>query len=222
LMEELPFIGATCDAWAEFQSIQVPVELKNVGQWMAAEWYEDQTPMKFQVQCQQQLICTKTDSMFIQGLIGGGKPVIRQLHRNDEFCTVMLTKLAEFWKFVLRKELPRDFIAWESDATSDAIKRLHPDDNGETILLDKTADDLVNEWNYYKERKEEAEEFETAAKNKLCAALGANTFATLPSGRVLSLKTTITKDELTPRKGKKYRTLREVKAKEPKPSKKGK
>jgi putative phage-type endonuclease len=212
----LPFLTATIDRW-----IVTPgqnrgdLEIKNVGAFNA-DWREDgatKVPLHIQAQVQHQLAVTGFAYAVVAALIGGNKLETFEVERNQEFIDELEAKAEDFWGKVQRKEAPP---ADGSEATSKALKRLHPDDDGSTIVLDQEAEELTVALEAAKASKSEAEAKEKEAKNKLIAKIGAATFADLPGGRRLSLKT-------TERTGyyvddTKYRTLRIEK---PKAAKKG-
>ncbi len=209
---EMGFIGATLDAITTETGFpeEIPVELKNVSGMLMKQWSDEQVaPLKFQVQCAHQMLVTGAQKAFLMGLIGGNKPVIRELHRNDKFISVLQAKLIEFWGFVERQELPTDFIDWESDATSDALKTLHPDDNGQAVLMPEESVDWFEQLQLAKAKIKEADEIKTAAENRIKAAIGDNTFGLLPDGTRLSWKTQERKECVV--KASKFRVLRVTK-----------
>jgi len=188
---EMPFIAASLDAIAVTEDdVSLPLELKNVDSRLMSEWKDDgECPLKFQVQVAHQMLVTGADRAYLMGLIGGNKPKVRELYRNDKFIGVLQMKLVEFWGFVERREIPTDFFDWSSDATSDALKCLHPDDNGQTVLMPAESSDWFEQLLLAKEKIKEAEEIKTAAENRIKAAIGDSTFGLLPDGQRLSWKT---------------------------------
>lgn len=210
--KDFPFIAATLDAWAidPTGSDAYPLELKNVSGTLMKQWSDEQVaPLKFQVQCSHQTLVTGSPKAYLMGLIGGNKPAIRELHRNDKFIGVLQAKLIEFWGFVERRELPTDFIDWSSDATSDALKTLHPDDNGQTVLMPAESSDWFEQLQAAKEKIKEADEIKTAAENRIKAAIGDNTFGLLLDGTRLSWKTQERKESVV--KASRFRVLRVTK-----------
>lgn len=202
------FLAATLDAEA-LDPEAVPVELKNVDARLMAQWADDEMdgcPLKFHVQVQHQLAVTGASHAYLMGLIGGNRPVIRRLERNEEFVGVLVARVTEFWGFVQRRELPTDLIDWSESATSDAIKRLHPDDNGETVVLPAEAQVWYEQLEDAKAAVKEAEKLRDEAKNKLCAAIGDNTFGVLRDGTQLSWKTQERAEYVA--KASKFRVLR--------------
>lgn len=196
LHPEKEFIAATLDGIAtlgpELGSESVALELKNVDKYLSYQWRDGNIPAKFWIQCQHQMLVTESRRMFLLALVGGNEPVVREIQADPEFQAFVVHKLTEFWGFVSRKEMPgAEWIDWSSDATTEAIRKMHPEDNGLTVYLGAEADELIEEWEYYRDKKKKFEKLETAVKNRLKAAIGENTFGVTPNGTYLSLQTSV-------------------------------
>jgi predicted phage-related endonuclease len=157
---------------------------------------------------QHQLAVTGFSYAVVAALIGGNKLETFEVERNPDFIEELEAKAEDFWGKVQRKEAPP---ADGSEATSKVLKRLHPDDDGSTIVLDEEAEELTAQLEAAKVEKSFAEAREKEAKNKLQAKIGAATFGQLPGGRILSLKTTSRAGHYVDES--KYRTLRIEKTK---------
>lgn len=70
-----------------------------------------------------------------------------------------------------------------SEATARTIRRVHPDDNGQSIVLPAQAAGLHDELTRALEDRKEAEDRERSLKTMLTGMLGPNTFGILPDGR---------------------------------------
>lgn len=77
----------------------------------------------------------------------------------------------------------------ESEATYEALKRLHPDDNGETVELPDEVDGLTREWHALKAQADGIEARLAWIKNHVCALIGDNTFGETAAGTRWSWKT---------------------------------
>lgn len=216
---EHPFIACTLDAWTpdEENGGILPVELKYVSSILLKQWDdENQAPLKFQIQASHQLLVTGAPRCYLFGLIGH-KAVVRTIERNERFIEFLKGKLIEFWGFVQRRELPTHIIEWASDATSDALKRLHPADSGETVVLPAESVEWWESLAKAKADKKAADEQETEFSNRIRAAMAENTYGLLNDGRKLSLKTAANPGRTCPccnepiQKGYTYRTLRMTK-----------
>lgn len=100
-------IGATLDAWTEVDGILVPLEVKNVGSWNAAEW-ENGPPEKYVAQVQAQTIVTRTPFAIICGLIGGQRLSIHRVDSDQELQARIITAARAFWDRVESGDCPPD------------------------------------------------------------------------------------------------------------------
>lgn len=208
----LPFLTATIDRWiVNPGQDRGDLEIKNVGAFNS-DWKGDggglAIPLHIQAQVQHQLAVTGFSYAVVAALIGGNKLETFEVERNPDFIEELEAKAEDFWGKVQRKEAPP---ADGSEATSKVLKRLHPDDDGSTIVLDAEAEELTAQLEAAKAEKSCAEAREKEAKNKLQAKIGAATFGQLPGGRILSLKTTSRAGHYVDES--KYRTLRIEKTK---------
>lgn len=202
----LHFLTATLDRWiidGHGRDSRGDLEIKNVGAFNA-DWKEE-IPLYIQAQVQHQLACTGFKWAVVAALIGGSKMETIEIERNDEYIAALEAKAEEFWTLVQRKEAPPTDGA---EATTKAIKKLHPNDNGETIELDESIANTVREWKSAKNRASVAEDYADLLENEIRAALGRNTFGKLPDGQILSLKTTKLKGYTSVVEPTTYRTLR--------------
>lgn len=185
---EYDWLGCTLDGLAEHTPDgRAVVEAKNIGQYNAKEWAEEETPLKVQIQIQHQIAVAEADVGYAVACVGGRKLEWRKVYRNDRFIKVMIKQLDEFWQCVLSKSPPANIDG--SAATAKIIAKLHPNDSGEEISL---SDDAVHWWRRVERCRalsSAAEKLKGEAENKLKAALGDATFGLLPNGQLLSLKT---------------------------------
>jgi putative phage-type endonuclease len=161
-----------------------PLECKAVAGFKAKDWKEE-PPLHFQVQLQAQLACTGAQWGCLVALLGGVALAWRDLQRDDSFLAAALPKLEAFWMNVQRRQPP------EADGlpgTSDAIKALWSEPDGETVALGQDAFDLVEQWESAKALRGEAEGKVDELENKLRTRMGSATFGALLDGRFLTLK----------------------------------
>lgn len=177
---ETQWLGATLDGVTDHDEFGwSPVELKNVNNFNRKDWEGDEAPLKFQVQCQHQLAVTGATHGFLLGLVGGDDPVIKTIERNDRFIAAMLQRLADFWGFVERKEMPP---IDESLATAQLLAQLWPQDSGAAVQLPDEAVEWDRELMEAKEAIKAAEACKTQAENKLKASIGEAAIGLLPHG----------------------------------------
>lgn len=149
--------------------------------------WDEGVPLSYQVQTQHQMLVTGADWASVAVLIGGNDFRYYDVTRSDQFIEeTLLPELEKFWKHVMDGTPPE---ADGSESTARTIKLLHPNDNGETILLDQNALELVQELAITKEKIKAHEEKREHLKNSLTLLLGDNTYGLLPDGTQLSYKT---------------------------------
>ncbi len=192
----LPILGATLDRRQD-GSARYPtpagasgegaLELKAVGFHKAHEWAED-PPLFFVVQLQAQMGCAVLEWGSLGALFGGisiADPV--DLVPNAPFMDAALAAVERFWWHVDNRVPPG---ADAKPETREAIRRLWPKDDGETVPLDTTALDLVAKWENLKLARDTAKDAAEGLENQLRALIGAASFASLPDGSLLSLTMT--------------------------------
>jgi len=189
--DQIPWLAATLDAatlHAEYGPC--PVELKNVDNFQGKEWQNGQSPLKFQCQVQQQLAVTGASHGFLLGLIGGNKPEVRVIERNDRYIETMIAKLAEFWDYVERREMPPidKFPVDNYAATNRFLSTLWPEDSGASVTLPPEADYWAQQREDAKAAIKDAEKLVDEAEAKIKAALGDATVGLFPCGSVVTWK----------------------------------
>jgi predicted phage-related endonuclease len=133
------WLGASLDDYFVDNTGPAIVEAKNVSFFMSSEWDDDDPPLKFHVQTQQQMFVTGTERDFAVGLIGGNRLVWKEARRDERFINAMVSRLAEFQEMVdAGIEPPAD----ATEATRKTLQKLHPKDNGVTVV----ASDEANQW----------------------------------------------------------------------------
>lgn len=165
------------------------MEAKNVGAYRDDEWIEG-PPIYYQVQVQHQMEVCGWQWASMAVLIGGNKFRWVDVERNDKFIDVLRRKCVEFWHLVETRTAPD---VDGSDSTAETLRRLFPQDTGETIALPGESmgwDDQIREANEVIRaamgRKEEAQ-------NRIKAAMGVAAYGVLPGGGRWSLITTTRK-----------------------------
>ncbi len=167
------WLRATLDRLARNDHTFMPVELKTANLNMAKEWTETSAPLGYQTQLQIQMACTGTTEGEIAALVGNDKFYIIRYERNDEFLEGAIPVLREFWECCQTMTPPE---IDGHDATTKAIKMLHPLDNGKTTILPEDVRGFIAEWEEAKASVKEETTRANAAQNKIIAALAQNTF----------------------------------------------
>ena len=184
-----PWLGASLDGViVETPDGPAVVEAKNVGVFMSHEWDDEDQPLKFQVQVQQQMEVAGVDRAFTVGLIGGNKLRYLESRRNQKFIDIMIKRLAEFMGLVESGVEPSGKWIDGTQPTKDALLSIHPLDNGQTCVLPLEAAEWHKELADAKARKKQAEVDELLYGNHLRQAIGDNTYGLLPDGSRYSYK----------------------------------
>jgi len=152
----------------------------------ASDW-KDEPPLAYAVQVTIEMACAEATWGALCGMVGPGPLKTFDLPRNDAFLEAALPKLEEFWLRVQRREPP------EADGlpgTTEAIKALWADEDGETIPLDADALQLADDLEMARARVAAASATVEELQNKLRARMGSASFGALTDGSFLTLKTT--------------------------------
>jgi predicted phage-related endonuclease len=175
---EISYIGATLDAWTEDPQFgRVPVELKNVDQFLAGDWGGNEPPLKFTVQVQHQMLATGTNCAYVFALIGGNSPVSIRVERHQDFINGLMMKLADFWGYVQRRECPP---ADETAAASRVLAKLYPHDSGETVDLPAELGETHFNLKRAKGTIADAERVKSYCENQIKEAIGGATWGRIP------------------------------------------
>lgn len=204
-----PWMSATLDGIAvqgHRTEMLVAIEAKSTGEWHASEWAEGAYPEHHRLQVTHQLaVVTPIQYGLLAGLIGGNKlRIAPALSRDAAPIEALVAVEREFWRRVVEEDAPE---ADGSPSSAKTLKLLHPDDNGESVVLPEEFCAMHDEV----ERlgalaKKYGDEYE-ALRTRIRAALGENTFGVLPDGRgSWSLKTTERAEHIV--RATKYRQLR--------------
>jgi putative phage-type endonuclease len=185
----IPFMRATPDRFV----IEAPdrdgdglLQIKNTNAFKGHDWDEG-VPDYIEIQVQHEMACTGRAWASVAVLIGGAEFRSFDIERNETFIGELEEQVREFWGFVERNEAPP---IDGSVRTLETIKKLHPNDNGQTVALPA---DAIGWWNSLAElRAQESslKKAKAALEAPLLSAIGDATFGALPDGRVISLKTT--------------------------------
>lgn len=153
----------------------------------AREW-EDEPPLRFQIQVQIEIACYGAAWGSLAGLLGPQPLHVTDWPRHEAFLAAALPRLEEFRQRVIDRHPPE---ADGSPGTTEAVKRLWGTrGDGSTVALDHDALSLANELDHAKAKADEWSLAAQRLKNQLRARIGAATFGALPDGSFLTLKTT--------------------------------
>jgi putative phage-type endonuclease len=181
---DAPWLRATLDRQTEFDSGIGPVELKAPGLHSASEWADGGTPLQYAAQLQVQMAVTGATEGEIAAIVGNSAFYVTHHLRDDEFLADVLPVLEVFWKACKDRTPPA---VDGSEATAKAIKRLHPLDNGETIVLPAEYSGIIAKWDSLKSARKTLQKEIDAVENQIKAAIADNTYGTV-DGFTLSYK----------------------------------
>jgi putative phage-type endonuclease len=184
--ETCPNLSATLDREVVAFDARGPgcMDAKSTSAFKLGDW-DDTPPLVYQVQLQAQMEVTGYRWGSLAALIGGNTFRWCDVERDDRFIDMMRRKVGEFWRLVeTRTPPPID----NSNSTADVLRRLYPQDNGETIALPGEASNWTDTIAECDAVIKGAEERKRECKSKLIAALGSATFGVLPAGGRWSFK----------------------------------
>jgi putative phage-type endonuclease len=185
----LPFMRATPDRWvidAPDRGTPGLLQIKNTNAFRGHDW-DDGVPQHIEIQVQHEMAVTGRDWASVAVLVGGCEFRSFDVERNPAFIEELEASCAWFWDFVTRREQPP---IDGSLRTLEALKRLHPKDSGEQIMLPEDAIGWLAAFEAAKADAKAAEANKTDAENRLRDAIGDASYALLPDGRRLTLLTT--------------------------------
>lgn len=182
----VPYVGASLDAWTPGRSGNEVVEAKLVGRHAAHEWEDDHPPLGHMIQVQHQLWCTGWKSGYLVGWDGADDVKVYRIARNDDFIELLHEKCHRFWHNHVLPRIPPEPDG--SDGSAEAIRRLFPVDSGAVVALGHEEDELLAELGQIKEQAKQLEKRRGEIENRVKMLLGEATYGVLPSGRAVSWK----------------------------------
>jgi putative phage-type endonuclease len=180
------FIIEAPDRRAQGLSEEGTLQIKNTANVFDPDGWSAGVPQYVQCQVQHELAVTGRDYATVATLAMGNKLMVWDIPRSEDFIAELRIQVELFWESVLANREP------DPDGhprTLDAIKRLHPKDNGCVVNLPPGALVAFEKWRSAKEAGKAAERLEKEAEAHLKSWMGPNTFGVLPDGTKLSLKT---------------------------------
>lgn len=153
----------------------------------AAKW-KDGPPLAHVIQVAIEIACCDAEWGALCGMVHGAAPLKHfDLPRHDGFIRAALPRLEAFSMSVARGEMP------EADGlpgTTEALKHLFADEDGETIPLDAEALRLADALDQAKTREGAAHQTVTELENRLRARMGSASFGALNDGSFIALPVT--------------------------------
>ena len=180
---------ATPDRWV----VEAPdhedtglLQAKNTNAFTGHNW-KDGPPDFIKIQVQHEMAVTGVSWESVAVLIGGSKFMYFDIERNEAFIEELEQQCQLFWGYVTRGEQPP---LDDRKPTFDAIKRLHPKDNGQEIPLPDEAEAWWAEMQQAKLEERAAKKRAASFEVQLRNVIGDASYGRLPNGRRLTLLTT--------------------------------
>ena len=171
-------LAANHDALVKDQPIGVEAKTGGLTGGYNPEWGADGTdeiPTHIIMQCQQQMVVSNLDMVYVPALIAGKGKCLYKIQRCDHICDLIVKKAKIFWDCVENDTPPGD------NGPSPAIAKLvERDPDSETDV----AEDVVQAWLDAKEEVKMAKELKKKAESKLFASLGDNAIGNSAIGTV--------------------------------------
>lgn len=160
------------------------LECKNVGPWAWREQWgpdgSDQVPDYMLLQVQHYMAVTGYELWDLAALHGGNDLRVYTIPRDQGIIDSLLNAASDFWVCVQQGEPPE--IAWETDATTELLKRLYPGSDGS---LKEAPADLVK-WHEVRQEAMKARNYyegvADGALNHLRLYMGASAYLQFPDG----------------------------------------
>lgn len=161
------------------------LSIKTTDERFLKEWERDGIPLHYQIQAQDELSIRNLPWGTVAVAFGRRTLKWYDFDRNQRFIEVLETRIDQFWRMVETQTPPP--IDW-TERCSKALQALHPQDNGQTIILPPEAAD----WDRYLRRVKRhiaiLKRFKTEYENRIKAAIGDNSYGELPDGECYSWK----------------------------------
>lgn len=129
------------------------LEIKNVGNYMAHEWADEQIPLRATAQTCWQLFVAGKQRCHVAALIGGNRLETRVVERDDELIGRIVSLAGEFWHDYVEPQImpPAD----GSEQATDAINALWPEHtDGAQVELNETQHEIFAEWRMVAEQRD--------------------------------------------------------------------
>lgn len=168
------------------------LECKTASEYLREAWEGEDIPASYLCQVHHYLAVTGYEKAYIAVLIGGNKFVWKEVERDEEFIQILIEREKDFWENHVLAQNPPPIDG--SDAASNFLKELYPEDDGTAIMLtkdDETVLDAIEALSdEIKQLETQKKEHENKIKLKLETASEAHsprhklTFKTVVSNRI--------------------------------------
>ena len=165
----LPFMLASVDRMVIGEN--AGLECKTANGFAAKEWEGDEIPDAYYCQCQHYMAVTGCEKWYIAVLIGGNHFVWKEVWRNEDDITALITAEIEFWHKVQDNIMPA---VDGSESCTTALKEKFRGGQIEPVTLESEAADILTSLDELNASKNDIEATISMRKNRLCEMLGNN------------------------------------------------
>lgn len=158
------------------------LECKTANQYLAKEWESEEIPPSYLLQVQHYLAVTGAAKGYIAVLIGGQKFIWKEVERDDELIEYIIEAEKEFWKMVQDKTPPA--LDGSSAAEKWVNEKYKKVNEGETINLDSSWRDLLNQRKELKEYRDDVDKQIKEIENQLKQNIKNVEYANAPGYRI--------------------------------------
>jgi putative phage-type endonuclease len=169
---DFPLLGATFDAWHSGGDMR-PVDAKNIGRAVSAEWGEAETdniPMYYALQLHVQMIVKRRDIADLAALLWGSDFRRYIVHADAEITATIKTESEAWWKrHVINGECPP---IDGSKSTSDYLARRFAKNTDVILMSTPELDHIAVSLREVRKSLKDQETIKDAYQNQLKAAIG--------------------------------------------------
>lgn len=170
---DYPFWRCTPDRLVLGDAEDIAVEMKTISELVAMQVKDGDVPLKHMIQLQAQLAVLGFERGDLACLVGNRKFEIFPFERHEKLIASITREVVRFHERLLNDDPPPISGAV---ATTEMLKNLHPNDNGETVQLSAEANNAAQELENYKVILKDAETNKRGAENRLKAEIGDATY----------------------------------------------
>ncbi|WP_084245184.1 YqaJ viral recombinase family protein [Planomicrobium okeanokoites] len=141
------------------------LECKTTSAYNLGEWEGDEIPAVYLCQLQHYLAVTGYEKAYIAVLCGGNQFIWKEVPRDEELIEIIIKNERKFWEENVLAGVAPEIDG--SSAATDLLKKLYPEDNGETLMLTNKEDQIIEALEAIKSELKELEMLKKKYENQL-------------------------------------------------------
>jgi putative phage-type endonuclease len=182
---EWPFLLASPDGWVYENGQTCLYEAKSTTVWLKNDWADGEVPIRALAQVAHYLAVTGLQVAYVAVMIDN-EVSWRRIERDDDLIADIVSKLAEFWRYVEHREMP------PIDYTDvDVLKSMWPESQEGTAV--EVDSDVVSDWRQTKAELALLEMRKDALENRIRQSLEDAETGLVDGVPVVSYKTSVTR-----------------------------